>query len=125
MDTQTVTGRHLDVPGARIYYEVRGSGPLLLVIGQPMTSAYFAPLAELLAEDHTLVTYDPRGVGQSTVEDRSLDVTPELEADDLAAVIDAVGGGSAERQAISPCEAPPTATTTVERVERRTSTSGS
>ena len=60
MDTQTVTGRHLDVPGARIYYEVRGSGPLLLVIGQPMTSAYFAPLAELLAEDHTLVTYDPR-----------------------------------------------------------------
>lgn len=96
MDTQTVTGRHLDVPGARIYYEVRGSGPLLLVIGQPMTSAYFAPLAELLAEDHTLVTYDPRGVGQSTVEDRSLDVTPELEADDLAAVIDAVGGGSAD-----------------------------
>jgi pimeloyl-ACP methyl ester carboxylesterase len=96
MDTQTVTGRHLDVPGGRIYYEVRGSGPLLLVVGQPMTSGPFAPLAELLAEDHTVVTYDPRGVGQSTVEDRSLDVTPELEADDLAAVIDAVGGGPAD-----------------------------
>jgi pimeloyl-ACP methyl ester carboxylesterase len=96
MKSQTVTGRHLDVPGGRIYYEVRGSGPLLLVVGQPMTSGPFAPLAELLAEDHTVVTYDPRGVGQSTVEDRSLDVTPELEADDLAAVIDAVGGGPAD-----------------------------
>jgi pimeloyl-ACP methyl ester carboxylesterase len=96
MDTQTVTGRHLEVPGGRIYYEVRGSGPLLLVVGQPMTSGPFAPLADLLAEDHTVVTYDPRGVGQSTVEDRLLDVTPELEADDLAAVVDAVGGGPAD-----------------------------
>ena len=96
MDTQTVSGHHLDVPGGRIYYEVRGSGPLLLVIGQPMTSGPFAPLAELLAVDHTVVTYDPHGVGQSTVEDPSLDVTPEIEADDLALVIDAVGGGPAD-----------------------------
>jgi pimeloyl-ACP methyl ester carboxylesterase len=96
MDTQTVTGHHLDVPGARIYYEVRGSGPLLLVVGQPMTSGPFAPLADLLAEDHTVVTYDPHGVGESTVDDPSLDVTPEIEADDLAAVIDAMGGGPAD-----------------------------
>jgi pimeloyl-ACP methyl ester carboxylesterase len=96
MKSQTVTGHHLDVPGGHIYYEVRGSGPLLLVVGQPMTSGPFGPLADLLAEDHTVITYDPRGVGQSTVEDRSLDVTPELEADDLAAVIDAVGGGPAD-----------------------------
>lgn len=96
MDTQSLTGHDLDVPGARIYYEVRGSGPLLLVVGQPMTSGYFAPLADLLAADHTVVTYDPRGVGRSTVEDRSLAVTPEIEADDLAAVIDAAGGGPAD-----------------------------
>jgi pimeloyl-ACP methyl ester carboxylesterase len=56
---------HLDVPGGRLYYEVRGSGPLLLVIGQPMTSAPFGPLADLLAEDHTVVTYDPAGWGQA------------------------------------------------------------
>lgn len=61
-----------------------------------MTSGYFAPLADLLAADHTVVTYDPRGVGRGTVEDRSLAVTPEIEADDLAAVIDAVGGGPAD-----------------------------
>src|SRR5829696_5784738 len=84
MDTPSVTRDHLDVPGGRLYYEVRGSGPLLLVIGQPMTSAFFAPLAELLAEDHTVVTYDPHGLGQSITEDRSRDITPEIQADDLA-----------------------------------------
>jgi pimeloyl-ACP methyl ester carboxylesterase len=82
---------HLDVPGGRLYYEVRGSGPLLLVIGQPMTSAPFGPMADLLAEDHTVVTYDPHGLGASTIEDPSLDVTPEIEADDLAILVDAVG----------------------------------
>jgi pimeloyl-ACP methyl ester carboxylesterase len=96
MDTKSIPRTHLDVPGGRLYYEVRGSGPLLLVIGQPMTSAPFAPLADLLAEDHTVVTYDPHGLGESTVEDRSLPVTPEVEADDLAALIDAVGGGPAD-----------------------------
>ena len=47
----TPSQHHLDVPGGSVYYEVRGSGPLLLVVGQPMTSAGFAPLADLLAED--------------------------------------------------------------------------
>ena len=82
----------LDVPGAKIYYEVRGSGPLLLVVGQPMTSEPFGPVADLLAGDHTVVTYDPHGLGQSTVDDPSQSITPEVEADDLARIIDAVGG---------------------------------
>ena len=96
MDTQTAPGRQLDLPGGRLYYEVRGSGPLLLVIGQPMTSAPFAPLAELLAEDHTVVTYDPHGLGRSSTDDSSRDVTPEIQADDLARIVDAVGGGPAD-----------------------------
>ena len=90
------TTHHLAVPGGKVYYEVRGSGPLLLVIGQPMTSGPFAPMADLLASDRTVVTYDPRGVGESTVDDPSRDVTPEVEADDLAQIIDAVGGGPAD-----------------------------
>ena len=92
----TPSQHHLDVPGASVYYEVRGSGPLLLVVGQPMTSAGFAPLADLLAEDHTVVTYDPHGVGESTVDDPSLAVTPEIEADDLAYIVDALGGRKAD-----------------------------
>jgi pimeloyl-ACP methyl ester carboxylesterase len=95
MSTQS-SPHHLDVPGGRLYYEVRGSGPLLLVIGQPMTSGPFGPLADLLAEDHTVVSYDPHGLGASTIEDPSLDVTPEIEADDLADIIDAVGGDRAD-----------------------------
>ena len=96
MDTQTATRHQLDVPEGRLYYEVRGSGPLLLVIGQPMTSGPFAPLADLLADDHTVVTCDPHGVGQSTTDDPSRDVTPEVQADGLARVVDAVGGGPAD-----------------------------
>jgi pimeloyl-ACP methyl ester carboxylesterase len=87
---------YLNVPGGRLYYEVRGSGPLLLVIGQPMTSAPFGPLADLLAEDHTVVTYDPHGLGASTIDDPCLDVTPEIEGDDLACIIDAIGGETAD-----------------------------
>ena len=92
----TPSEHHLEVPGGSVYYEVRGSGPLLLVIGQPMTSGGFAPLADLLAEDHTVVTYDPHGVGESTVDDPSLAVTPEIEADDLAHIIDTLGAGKAD-----------------------------
>jgi pimeloyl-ACP methyl ester carboxylesterase len=94
--TEQLTTHRLDVPGGRLYYEVRGSGPLLLVIGQPMTSGPFGPLADLLADDHTVVTYDPHGLGQSTADDPSLDVTPEVQADDLAQLVDAVGGGPAD-----------------------------
>ena len=58
----------LDVPGARLYYETRGEGPLLFMIGSPMDSAGFAGLASALAGDYTVVTYDPRGIGNSSRE---------------------------------------------------------
>lgn len=90
-----LTKRHFETNGGRLYYEVRGEGPLLFVIGQPMTSGPFAPLAEDLADDYTVVTYDPHGVGESTVDDPSLPVTPEIEADDLAAIVDELGRGPA------------------------------
>ena len=95
MTAQPTTHR-LPVAGAELYYEVRGSGPLLLVVGQPMTSAPFGPVADLLAAERTVVTYDPRGMGASTVADPTLDITPEVEADDLAAIVAAVGGGPAD-----------------------------
>ena len=99
--TAPPTTHRLDAEGGELYYEVRGSGPLLLVIAQPMTSSPFAPMADLLATDRTVVTYDPHGLGQSTVDDPSLDVSPEVEADDLARLIDAVGGGPADLFATS------------------------
>ena len=94
--TDQPSQHYLDVPDGKVYYEVRGSGPLLLVVGQPMTSGPFGPLADLLAEDHTVVTYDPHGLGRSVMDDAQALVTPEVEADDLAKIIDIVGGGPAD-----------------------------
>ncbi len=92
----TVTQHHLDIDGGTLYYETRGHGPLLLVVGQPMTSEPFGPVADRLADAFTVVTYDPHGVGASTVEDLTTPITPEVEADDLARIIDEFGGGPAE-----------------------------
>jgi pimeloyl-ACP methyl ester carboxylesterase len=94
--TVPITTRSLSVPGARLHYEVRGSGPLVLVIGSPMASAEFAPLADALATDHTVVTYDPRGIANSTIDDPTQDSTPELRADDIAAILDDLGAASAD-----------------------------
>src|SRR5258705_7487610 len=88
--------RSVPVPGARLRYEVRGTGPLLLVIGSPMGTADFAPLADGLAGDHTVVTYDPRGIAGSTIDDPEQDSTPELRADDVAAILDNLGAESAD-----------------------------
>jgi len=61
-----------------------------------MASADFAPLADALAGDHTVVTYDPRGIAGSTIEDPEQDSTPELRADDVAAILDDLGAESAD-----------------------------
>ena len=61
---------------SRLYYERRGSGPLLLLIGSPLDSGGFAPLASALADRYTVVTSDPRGIANSSREDTSEDVTP-------------------------------------------------
>ena len=84
------------VPGAHLHCEVRGAGPLLLVVGSPMGSEEFAPLADALATDHTVVTFDPRGHGRSTVDDPDDDATAEQRADDLVALLDALGAETAD-----------------------------
>ncbi|MHA3023330.1 alpha/beta fold hydrolase [Mycobacterium sp. BMJ-28] len=94
--TDELVSRSLDVPGARLHYEVRGRGPLLLVLGSPMAAADFLPLAHAMAGDHTVLTYDPRGLGHSSIEDPDQDATPALRADDVVALLDAVGAESAD-----------------------------
>lgn len=88
--------RTLGVPGACLTYEVRGSGPLLLLIGSPMGAAYFADAADALADAFTVVTHDPRGIGRSTLDDPAQDSTPELRAADVAALLDALDAGQAD-----------------------------
>lgn len=85
----------LGVTGANLYYEVRGQGPLIALIGAPMDAEAFALLADELAADHLVLTSDPRGIHRSTVEDRDADSTPEQRANDLAHLIEAIGAGPA------------------------------
>src|SRR6476661_4787937 len=92
----TATTHTVTVPGARLHYEARGAGPLVLVIGSPMASAEFAPLADALSRDHTVVTYDPRGYANSPVDDPAAPSDVEHRADDVAAVLDDLGAESAD-----------------------------
>jgi pimeloyl-ACP methyl ester carboxylesterase len=93
--TTSTTG--LDVPGARLHYGVHGSGPMLLMIpGGAGDSGMFAGLAPLLAADRTVVTYDPRGLGASTVTDPAAEITVAVQADDARRLVEALGGGRAD-----------------------------
>jgi len=85
----------LEVPGARLYYEIRGQGPLVVLVGAPMDARPFAPLAELLASDHTVLTTDPRGINRSPVADPGQDSTPELRAGDIARLVSHLDAGPA------------------------------
>jgi pimeloyl-ACP methyl ester carboxylesterase len=92
--TEPVTHK-LDVPGAVLRYDIRESepagAPVLVMIGSPMGAAGFRTLATHFT-DRTVVTYDPRGVERSERTDPDLEVTPDVHAGDVRAVIQAVGG---------------------------------
>jgi pimeloyl-ACP methyl ester carboxylesterase len=65
----TVKTETLKVPGASLYYEVRGSGPVLLMMpGGPADAGAFRRIAGYLESDYTVVTYDPRGLSHSTLD---------------------------------------------------------
>lgn len=85
----------LRVPDATLHYEVRGTGPLMALIGSPMGTGPFRALADLLARDHTVLTADPRGIGRSRLDEPTSDSTPERRADDLARLLTHLDGGSA------------------------------
>ena len=86
------TSRTLDVPGARLYYEMQGSGPALILVGHPMGISGFASIAPLLAEAFTVVTHDPRGFARSTIDDPDQDAEPDLLADDVRRVLESAVG---------------------------------
>ncbi|MGY1746959.1 alpha/beta fold hydrolase [Blastococcus sp. SYSU D00695] len=90
----------LEVPGAVLAFDVRpGDGtsaePPLFVLGSPMGAEGFTTMAGLFPE-RTVVTYDPRGAGRSRRTDGAATTSPEEHADDLARVLEVVGGGPAD-----------------------------
>lgn len=88
--SSTPTSHTLDVPGARLHYDTVGSGPVLAMLGLPITGSGAARLVSHFSDDHTVVTCDPRGFGRSTIDDPEQDTTPELVAEDVHRVLRAI-----------------------------------
>ncbi|GAA2593695.1 MULTISPECIES: alpha/beta fold hydrolase [Streptomyces] len=88
MEKQTVSR-----DGTRVAYERTGRGPaVVLVSGAMSTGATMAPLAAELSDRFDVTVYDRRGRGESG------DTAPyavEREIEDLAALIEVVGGEAA------------------------------
>ncbi|GAA4144513.1 alpha/beta fold hydrolase [Leifsonia shinshuensis] len=93
METRTIS-----TPGAEVVYDVQeaqtgaGDHPPLVMIGQPMDASGFRALASYLP-DRVVVTYDPRGLGRSTRSDGEVTNTPTIQAEDVHAIIEALGAG--------------------------------
>jgi pimeloyl-ACP methyl ester carboxylesterase len=91
MATEVET-RTVKVPGAMLYVEVRGSGPLLLcVTGGPTDAGMFADLGGRLADRYTVVSYDQRGHSRSPLDGEPEDIPVALHADDAAAILAELG----------------------------------
>jgi pimeloyl-ACP methyl ester carboxylesterase len=91
---------------ADIAYDVGGPLPTsdrrppLVMIGQPLTASGFDALASYFP-DRTVVTYDPRGLGRSSRRDGRSDHSPAVQANDVHAVIEALGAGPVDMFASS------------------------
>ncbi len=91
---------------ADIVYDVEGplpttdGRPPLFMIGQPMDASGFRALASYFP-NRTVITYDPRGLGRSVRKDGLVDNIPAVQADDVHAVIGALGAGPVEMFASS------------------------
>ncbi|WP_372347041.1 alpha/beta fold hydrolase [Streptomyces sp. KL116D] len=74
----------LTVDGAKLYYEVRGSGPLLLVAQSGEGDAdRSVDLVDRLVARYTVVTYDRRGLSRSELADPERGVRMAQHADDV------------------------------------------
>jgi len=101
-----MTTHVLDTPEVDIAYDVHGplppddGRPPLFMIAQPMDASGFATLRSYFP-DRTVVTYDPRGLGRSTRKDGRVDNAPEVQAEDVHSVVEALGAGPVEMFASS------------------------
>jgi pimeloyl-ACP methyl ester carboxylesterase len=83
-----------DVPGARLYYETHGSGPLMVMIpGASGVADSFRMVAEHLTAHYTVAIYDRRGFSRSELAGpQDYDRRLETDADDVRRLIEHLGG---------------------------------
>jgi pimeloyl-ACP methyl ester carboxylesterase len=86
----------LDRDGVKLYYEVHGNGPpLLLTHGYSSTSAMWKGQIEALSKHHTLILWDMRGHGQSDYPPDPSAYSEAWTVADIAALLDEVGAATA------------------------------
>jgi pimeloyl-ACP methyl ester carboxylesterase len=80
----------LKVPGAQLFYERSGNGPLLILIpGASGTGESFRPLAPHLISQYQVVTYDRRGFSRSSLDEPADDEHRlATDADDVRRLIE-------------------------------------
>ncbi|WP_335939641.1 alpha/beta fold hydrolase [Streptomyces sp. PTD5-9] len=79
----------LRVAGATLYYEVRGQGPLLLLIpGGSGDAGIYDRMAARLADRWTVAAYDPRGYSRSVLDDGPAEQRVDVQSDDAYRLID-------------------------------------
>ncbi|MYE11116.1 MAG: alpha/beta fold hydrolase [Gammaproteobacteria bacterium] len=82
----------IDRHGVEIYYEVHGQGPAILMShGYAATCTMWRGQLKALGEDHTLVTWDMRGHGQSGSPSDASEYSARRTVEDMAAILDALG----------------------------------
>jgi len=88
------TGSHgelLEANGARIYHEVRGSGPsVLFIAGATGDGGHFERVAEILSDEFTVVTYDRRANSRNPRPEGWESTSTEEQSDDAAGLIEAL-----------------------------------
>jgi pimeloyl-ACP methyl ester carboxylesterase len=89
------TDNTLRVPGADLYYQIQGGGPMLFMIAGG-SGAGFNGIADHLADrGYTVVTYDLRGNSRSALHDPSEVVRLETHSDDAHRLLAALTKGPA------------------------------
>lgn len=87
----TIETATLQVPGAELYYEIRGTGPMLLISQSGEGDARRSEdLVRHLENEFTVLTYDRRGLSHSLIHDPSHPATIATHADDVHRLLTAV-----------------------------------
>ena len=82
----------LRAPGATLAYEVRGHGPLLLLMpGGGNDARAYAAIVPYLVDHYTVVTYSRRGLGPSTLDDAQEVQHVTTQSDDAHRLLQALG----------------------------------
>lgn len=87
----SASGTVSSADGTPIAWSRQGSGPPLAIVGPLLahrSSRATAALADILSQNHTVYTYDRRGIGESGIGE---EYTAESDVDDLLAVLQVAG----------------------------------